>query len=79
VTTVGANWKKLFLDSLLWKAEESGLSFFAVFKAAAQNKFSALGDGAVLVGTSENGASVTYQIPAGDFVLHSGLRSRCSN
>jgi hypothetical protein len=65
VATVSANWKKLFLDSLYWKAQDSGLTLFEVLKAAAQAKLQNASDGIVLVGSSGNGASVTYEIPSG--------------
>lgn len=65
MATVSAKWKKLFLDSLTWEAERTSSSFFEVLKSAAQAKLNNVGDGAVLVGSSGNGASVTYQIPAG--------------
>jgi hypothetical protein len=65
VTTVSANWKRLFLDSIYWKAQDEGLTFFAVLKSVAQTKLSSASDGTVLIGSSSNGASVTYQIPAG--------------
>lgn len=61
---ISAAWKRLFLRSLLWSAEEAGISLFDALKDAAKAKLEATGDGPVLVGSSANGASVTYQLPS---------------
>ena len=63
MAAVSTKFKRLFIRSLKWDSESSGLSFFETIKAAAIAKFSASSSGSVLIGTSSKGHSVSLSIP----------------
>lgn len=63
VATVSTKFKRLFVRSLKWSAEDAGDSLWNVLKAAAVAKIESSTSGTVLLGTSSKGHSVTLSIP----------------
>ncbi len=69
---------RLFIRALFWEASEKGLTFDAVLKASARAKLSETVKGKVLVGTTANGVSATFQLPAVGDVTQADVTEFCS-
>lgn len=65
MSAVPTDYKRLFLRSLKWDAEDSSLSLLDTLKIAARARISETSKGKVLVGTAANGKSASFAIPAG--------------
>lgn len=59
-----ANFRRVFLRSLAWDAEDNGIALHDGLKAAARASIADTGTGKVLVGATANGTAVSYQVPA---------------
>lgn len=60
-----ASFKRLFLRSISWTAEESGATLADGLKAAARATIEETASGKVLVAATANGTSLSYLVPAG--------------
>jgi hypothetical protein len=58
-------YKRLFLQGLKWKSEDTGTTLFANIKASCQSQLEVTASGLVLVSGSGNGTSFSYVLPSG--------------
>ena len=61
---VPADYVSLFLRSLSWASEETGVSLGDLLKSYAKAKLASTGEGLSLIGTAADGSSVSYALPA---------------
>ena len=64
IVAAPTEFKRLCIRGFKWDAEDSGLSLKATLKVACRARLTETATGAVLVGTTANGHSVTLSLPA---------------
>jgi len=61
---IPADYVSLFLRTAKWAAEEQATTLRDVLKASAKARIEATSEGLALIGTSSDGSSVNYALPA---------------
>ena len=78
MANVATEYKHLFLQGLMWDAEDQSLSLFAVLKSCARGKLRNTKDGRFIVGTAGNGRSTQFALPENSRINPESIASLCA-